>query len=113
MLSRPVAALDGASQRLEALHHVNVQKGSWDAAQLMELIPPSGRDMMVTTSDLGMVAREVAKDHSFRGTSSGSVWRPQGPNWEPTPKTIPIPFVQQQQPQQKGKKGGKGKEETW
>lgn len=90
-------AADLAAQRMKAIERAMRDKGSWDAAQYLELLPTGGDSMIEKEEEL-VIARERELNRRLSGHPSGGGGK--GDGWGSGSKGAPFGG--------KGEKGGGG-----
>ena len=105
-------AADLAAQRLKAIERSMRDKGSWEAAQYLELLPTEGDSMMEKEEEL-VIARERELQRRLAGPGPGGPGK--GPGWGPPGggrfqdrKGAPFGKGEKGDTKGDGKKGGKG-----
>ena len=105
-------AADLAAQRLKAIERSMRDKGSWEAAQFLELLPTEGDSMMEKEEEL-VIARERELQRRLAGPGPGGPGK--GPGWGPPGggrfqdrKGAPFGKGEKGDAKGDGKKGGKG-----
>ena len=104
-------AADLAAQRLKAIERSMRDKGSWDAAQFLELLPTEGDSMMEKEEEL-VIARERELQRRLSGagpsgSGKGPGWGPPGGGRYPGGKGAPFKGEKGQGGGGDGKKGNK------
>jgi hypothetical protein len=106
-------AADLAAQRLKAIERAMCDKGSWEAAQFLELLPTEGDSMIEKEEEL-VISREKELKRRLAGpgpsgAGKGSMWYPP-PKGDQYPGGKNPPFAKGEKGQgggAAGKKGGK------
>ena len=104
-------AADLAAQRLKAIERSMRDKGSWDAAQFLELLPTEGDSMLEKEEEL-VIARERELQRRLSGagpsgSGKGPGWGPPGGGRYPGGKGAPFKGEKNQSGGGDGKKGSK------